>query len=59
MVHTIAAALEADKRGLSAEALDRINREPRAKKPSFLGSGLKIAASGVNAAASYRKNVGG
>lgn len=54
-----AAALEADKRGQSFEALDRINREPRAKKPSFVGSGLKIASSGVSAAAGYRKSVGG
>jgi hypothetical protein len=49
--------LEAEKRGQSYEALDRINQAPRAKKPSFIGAGLKIAASGVNAAADYRKSV--
>lgn len=54
-----AAALEADKRGQSYEALDRINQTPRAKKPSFVGAGLKIASSGVSAYSGYRKSVAG
>lgn len=48
-------ALEADKRGQSFEALDRINQQPRARKPSFVGAGLKIAAGGLNAYSQSKK----
>ncbi|KLK93672.1 hypothetical protein AA309_07400 [Microvirga vignae] len=47
--------LEAEKRDQSYEALDRINQAPRAKKSSFLGTGLKIGASAVNAYSQHKK----
>jgi hypothetical protein len=49
------AALQADKVGQSYEALDRINSQPKARKPSFLGAGLKIAAGGLNAYSQHKK----
>ncbi|WP_114946621.1 virion core protein, T7 gp14 family [Microvirga calopogonii] len=49
------AQLSAQKREQSAQTLDRINREPRAQKPSFIGAGLKIAASGLNAYSQSKK----
>jgi hypothetical protein len=50
-------ALEADKRGQSYEALNRINSEPRARKPSFVGAGLRIASAGVDAYSGHKKRV--
>jgi hypothetical protein len=41
--------LEGQKREQSARTLDRISQTPRAKAPSFIGAGLRIAASAVNA----------
>jgi hypothetical protein len=52
------ASLQAAKRGQSYEALDRINSQHRARKPSFVGAGLKIAAGGVNAYSKYKKTIG-
>jgi hypothetical protein len=52
------AGLQADKRGQSFEALDRINNQPRARKPSFIGAGLKIAAGGIDAYSKYKKTIG-
>jgi hypothetical protein len=47
--------LEAQKREQSAQTLDRINSQPKVKKPSFIGAGLKIAAAGVNAYSQNKK----
>jgi hypothetical protein len=47
--------LEAQKREQSAQTLDRINSQPRVKPPSFIGAGLKIAASGLNAYSENKK----
>jgi len=48
------AQLQAQKAGQSYQAVDRINSVRKANKPSFLATGLKIAASGVNAYSGYR-----
>jgi hypothetical protein len=47
--------LEAEKRGMSFEAVDRINQVRRAQKPSFLGTGLKIASAGLDSYSAYKK----
>jgi hypothetical protein len=53
------AQLQADKRGQSYQAVDRINSVRKANKPSILATGLKIAAAGVSAGTSYRANTRG
>lgn len=50
--------LAADKRGQSYEALDRVNSQPRAPKPSFVGAGLRIAAGGLDAYSKHKKTAG-
>lgn len=48
-------ALQAEKKGQSYEALDRINSVQRARKPSFIGAGLKIASSAISSYSGYKK----
>lgn len=49
------AQLQAEKRGDSFQALDRINSVKRAEKPNFAAAGLKIAAAGLNSYTDYTK----
>lgn len=46
-------ALQDTKRGYGYEAVDRINAVPRARKPSFIDAGLKIASGAMNSYALY------
>jgi hypothetical protein len=47
--------LEGQKREQSAQTLDRINSQPRVKPPSFIGAGVRITASGLNAYSQNKK----
>lgn len=50
------AQIQAEKKGQSYEALDRINSVRRAEQPNFIGGMLKIAAGGLSAAAPKSKS---
>jgi hypothetical protein len=47
--------LEGQKREQSAQTLDRINSQPRVKPSGFIGAGLRITASGMNAYSQNKK----
>ena len=47
--------LEAQKTGQAAQALDRFKSQPHARKPSFIGAGLRIAAAGLSGYSQHRK----
>ncbi|WP_404292410.1 hypothetical protein ACD578_08940 [Microvirga sp. RSM25] len=49
------ADLQAQKTGQAAQTLDRINAQPKARKPSFVGAGLRIAAGGIDAYSRHKK----
>jgi len=51
--------LQAEKRGDSFRALDRINSVRRANKPNFAAAGLKIAAAGLDSFSTYKTRTGG
>jgi hypothetical protein len=49
------AKIQNEKRGLGYQTVDRINSVPRARKPSFVDAGLKVAAGAVDSFSSYKK----